>query len=669
MPTIIDPTDLIDGKPGADSNGANIFIDVANKTIKIKNNFDLLSGTANDALGQKLLDETGVTLQALYSFCKEQWKDDPQGKDLIAYPFPLVAITPEQFEWRYGWEPEADASRELIRTAGWREYENDNSTINREFVGVITLGSILGDQPGDQAINHKAYYAIFDKDSSQPPLKGPIDFKFPGPVNEAVKTFQLTGKPTDTDNRAFDNRNDILTVFIRQGGYTFDQTSSIDIGIPAGTTLPYNCQRFPLSEGADINITVSDGDLSSLAKYDGAPGPRIEYLHTSRNSNDAAFGFSPDLTGGPYPFGIVIDAQSGDGSGNLTNQELYSWVNFKLRQETNIEDSSLDTINFPGPTAQLAKIGKLQDQLLEFVGPDLQTLRAKNLDQGIDSGEGVLIYNFNAGGINDLSFRSDSAGTGLRTFPFTAAGTINFSNEIVSDAGDAKYFIYYDYTKVLDIPSGDLTITQLGRVDNGDGVLVDSVTFKSAGGNFSNSNAAQGSLGISLTHNVEATRYFYLHAADGGALNENNKHIWQVTDVATGGAPAATYFSARAFDNDSSSAQASIAQAIEIRERPINSPGALLVNVVSGSNPGTLAGPVSSVQFTYAYETNTDGNKPSAQTAVSGGGTRADAEADIVIRAIGLNSGSWAETTGKIQESTTQSYSVVSAIERNYSNP
>ena len=33
MPTIIDPTDLIDGKPGADSNGANIFIDVANKTL------------------------------------------------------------------------------------------------------------------------------------------------------------------------------------------------------------------------------------------------------------------------------------------------------------------------------------------------------------------------------------------------------------------------------------------------------------------------------------------------------------------------------------------------------------------------------------------------------------------------------------------------------------
>ena len=41
------------------------------------------------------LDAAGVSLQCLYSFCKEQWKVEA---DLIKYPFPWVAITAEQFE-------------------------------------------------------------------------------------------------------------------------------------------------------------------------------------------------------------------------------------------------------------------------------------------------------------------------------------------------------------------------------------------------------------------------------------------------------------------------------------------------------------------------------------------------------------------------------------------
>ncbi len=43
-------------------------------------------------LEQGLIDPDGVTEQALYSFLKEEWKDDDT---LIPYVFPMVAITPE----------------------------------------------------------------------------------------------------------------------------------------------------------------------------------------------------------------------------------------------------------------------------------------------------------------------------------------------------------------------------------------------------------------------------------------------------------------------------------------------------------------------------------------------------------------------------------------------
>lgn len=53
-------------------------------------------------LEQGLLSGDGVSLQALYSFIKVEWKAD---NDLIKHPFPMIAITPEQFEFIDDWNP------------------------------------------------------------------------------------------------------------------------------------------------------------------------------------------------------------------------------------------------------------------------------------------------------------------------------------------------------------------------------------------------------------------------------------------------------------------------------------------------------------------------------------------------------------------------------------
>jgi hypothetical protein len=60
--------------------------------------------------------ETGVSGQALYSFLKDQWKTNAT---YIKYPFPMEAITPEQFEFINDWEPADDATRHWCCFSGF----------------------------------------------------------------------------------------------------------------------------------------------------------------------------------------------------------------------------------------------------------------------------------------------------------------------------------------------------------------------------------------------------------------------------------------------------------------------------------------------------------------------------------------------------------------------
>lgn len=71
------------------------WLDAVNKVFYFLGEKDATSG----ALAP---DGSGVTGQALYSFFKERWKQDP---NLPQYPFPMLSITNEQFEFQNGWKP------------------------------------------------------------------------------------------------------------------------------------------------------------------------------------------------------------------------------------------------------------------------------------------------------------------------------------------------------------------------------------------------------------------------------------------------------------------------------------------------------------------------------------------------------------------------------------
>lgn len=558
MALITDPDDL--------TQGTEITINTGTRQI-----------TLNEAGN---LSDDGVTMQALYSFLKEQWKDDAT---LIPFPFPMVAITPEQFEFVADWEPTNDPTRKLIRTGGWREIDATGG-VKREYAGIISLGNIDFNTKADGDV---AYYAFAGATAK-------TDFEYAGPVNEAIQTF---GNAANGD---FDYRVDALTLSIRIEGKTYDQSTTQDIGVTGG--LSYITYRFPLSESADLNITDDDATIAANSgageKYGNAS---IEYFAIAQSSGTDLYP-GADLSGGPYNFGVVIDADNAAAATNLLAEDLYTWVQYQLRLTTDIDAGAGE------------KPGVLQDQLLRFVGSNLESLGVTNASGG---GSGVAVINFNSNDTNRISF-TDNTGV-LRTFPFVAAGDINFNDNLVNDTGPARYFMFYDYT-VRTVVSDLVIGTPTGQAAD----------FTSAGANLPT---------------LVANDYFRV----SGASNETNNGIWQVNTFTS-----VSSFNASRVDDVVPVAETAFSATID--ENPINSPDAILVNDNDGDPiTGNVTAP--SIPFTFDYDGNSQGGRTPATNA------------PVVIRAIGLDTAQFVQATGTITQNTGLSFTLVSALERNYDNP
>lgn len=322
MALIIDPDDL--------NQGTEITIDTSAKTIALS----VAGNLSND----------GVTGQALYSFLKEEWKNDAS---LIPYPFPMVSITPEQFEFVKDWVPANDTTRNLIRTAGWREITAADA-LEREYMGIISLGNIdSADTP----------YFAFSSDSAK------TDFDFTGPINQAIQTFG------DSTNGNFDKRSDTLTLFIRAQGKTYGSATSTSIGL---TALNYIANRFPLAEATDTNITASDSTITSSTPY---TGMSITYGAVTRS-----------IGGVSYNFDIVVDGNNG------STQEIYEFIQYKLRQASDIDDGAG------------TQVGQLEDSLMSFSGATLTTSAGVYIDNFAVADRNDLVFTDTGGTARTFPF-------------------------------------------------------------------------------------------------------------------------------------------------------------------------------------------------------------------------------------------------------------------------
>ena len=327
MALITDPDNL--------NQSTEITIDTSAKTIT-------LSVAGN-------LSDDGVTGQAFYSFLKEEWKNDAT---LIPYPFPMVSITPEQFEFIEDWVPANDTTRNLLRSCGWREITAAD-VIEREYMGIVSLGNIDGADTG--------YYA-FSTDTAK------TDFDFAGTINQAIQTFG------DSSNGNFDKRSDTLTVYIRAQGKTYGSATSTSIGL---TALNYIANRFPLAEAADSKITASDSTIANDAPY---TGMSITYGATTRT-----------IGGVSYNFSIIVDGNGG------TTQQIYEFVQYSLRQATDI-DAGAGT-----------QVGQLADSLMSFAGDTLKTTTGVAIDDFQASDRNNLVFTDTGGTERTFPFLSTGA--------------------------------------------------------------------------------------------------------------------------------------------------------------------------------------------------------------------------------------------------------------------
>ncbi len=379
MALIIDPDLLTDS--ALDDGSTNVFINTAAQTIK------LVPGQGT------LIAQDGVTEKAVYSFLKEEWNADPLTKNLAAFDFPMVPITDAFYELVDGWDWADDTTRQTIRSGGWL-VRNTSGNITDYRANITALGNVEADD--------QLYYDLG---------VGAVNFTFPGAVNEAV---QIISDPNGDGNYADGfNLSTSFTIYNREQAQLF---SSSDLAAVGQTNLLSPIQySFPVGTGDDLNISVADIgiDATSDGTADVAPysGMSITFFSTPQSRIIGASNFD---------FGIIIDGNNG------TKQQIYEFVQWALRQ-SNDQDAGAGSL-----------IGNVMPELLEFVGSTLKTRSASSNYQG--GGTGVYIDNFNTIDTNDLAF-VDNTGT-ERTFPFVAAGTLQFNTNLVNDPS-AVYRVYF----------------------------------------------------------------------------------------------------------------------------------------------------------------------------------------------------------------------------------
>lgn len=368
MAKITSQTDLIVG--------TNLTIDEPGRVITLN-------------AGGALVAKDGVTLQALYSKLVSLWATSPYQDS----PFPMYAIDALSGQFQIGtdgstfsgWKfsnVDSNATRNMLRDGGWSEFDAAGVLL-QQFSGFIGLGGLT------PATTVQPYYHIS-------PADAPTNFPFTDQFNVGVKVFG------NAANGNFDKRT-YAKAFVREYGKKFKSSILADTG---ATATGANKQNFLVSNEDDLKITGLLGAVQATgdAAMSGAPYSGITVAYYSANQTRTIAGVSRN-------FKIIIEGNGG------TLEQIYAKVQYMLRQNSDINT---------GGTAGV-KTGKIQDELLRFVGDTLVTSQSVYIDDVLSADS------------NRVEFYDDS--NTLRVNNYTAAGTLNFNGVLVG-AGSSYRLMY-----------------------------------------------------------------------------------------------------------------------------------------------------------------------------------------------------------------------------------
>jgi hypothetical protein len=343
--------------------GTELTIDEAAKTFTL------------NAAGN-LVAKDGVTLQALYSKFVELWAT-PSYQDS---PFPMYAIDALSGQFQFGtdgatfngWKPANDTTRQMLRDGGWSEY-NAAGQLARQYVGIVGLGTVSA---GAQLY----YQKVLDGAAT--------NFTFTDQCNEGIQVYG------DATNGNFDSRV-YFKSYVREYGKKYKDSVLADTGKTSTGAFLVNML---LSNEDDLKIQANDAAMT------GAPYNGITVSYYTANQTRSIGGTNRN-------FKIIINGN------NATLEQIYTKIQYLLRQPTNINASGTAGV----------KTGKIQNELLRFVGDTLVTSQS------------VYIDNIQPADSNRIEFYDDS--NTLRTNPYTAAGTMTF-NAPLQGAGSSYRLIF-----------------------------------------------------------------------------------------------------------------------------------------------------------------------------------------------------------------------------------
>ena len=343
--------------------GTELTIDEAAKTFTL------------NAAGN-LVAKDGVTLQALYSKFVELWAT-PSYQDS---PFPMYAIDALSGQFQFGtdgatfngWKPANDTTRQMLRDGGWSEY-NAAGQLARQYVGIVGLGTVSA---GAQLY----YQKVLDGAAT--------NFTFTDQCNEGIQVYG------DATNGNFDSRV-YFKSYVREYGKKYKDSVLADTGKTSTGAFLVNML---LSNEDDLKIQANDAAMTG-APYDGIT---VSYYTANQTRS---------IGGTNRNFKIIINGN------NATLEQIYTKIQYLLRQPTNINASGTAGV----------KTGKIQNELLRFVGDTLVTSQS------------VYIDNIQPADSNRIEFYDDS--NTLRTNPYTAAGTMTF-NAPLQGAGSSYRLIF-----------------------------------------------------------------------------------------------------------------------------------------------------------------------------------------------------------------------------------
>jgi hypothetical protein len=350
--------------------------------------FDTTLKTIELVASGALVEIDGVTGQCLFSKIKEAIKASSL---LISVPLPVLEmIHDESMELVNGWTFKNATTVKMIRDCGVA-YVNTAGKITAMFACFVTLGAIAA----GTAVNADLYYVQSSASDATPAYFTHLNTGVSFGVNELVQIYSDTngdGTP-DYDYRSYSK------VFLRRAAYTYDESSSIEIGYP---TLTYKKYNFPITHSVDAGVTVSDGTLA------GYTGMSITWYAAAQPFSLGA--------NGPYNYHVVIDA----GTGTRTYQEVYSWVQYQLRQSSDIDAG-----------AGTAKVGKVAPSLVFMDGAILKTK--------LQPTGGVHISDVAPASYNNIAEADDTGA--YRTYPLSVAIVCEFDSFLQADA-DSYFWVF-----------------------------------------------------------------------------------------------------------------------------------------------------------------------------------------------------------------------------------